>query len=38
MVCRLVVCGNYLKGAGWGPGDRSEAAQLYARGADILLA
>ena len=32
--CRLVVCGNYLKGAGRGPGDRSEAAQLYAGGAD----
>ena len=32
--CRLGVCGNYLKGAGRGPGDRSEAAQLYAGGAD----
>ena len=32
--CRLAVCGNYLKGAGRGPGDRSEAAQLYAGGAD----
>ena len=29
-----MVCGNYLKGAGRGPGDRSEAAQLYAGGAD----
>ena len=32
--CRLVVCGNCMKGAGRGPGDRSEAAQLYAGGAD----
>lgn len=32
--CRLIVCGNYLKGAGRGPSDRSETAQLYAGGAD----
>ena len=31
--CRLVVCGNYLSGAGAG-GAKQEAAQLYAGGAD----
>ena len=31
--CRLVVCGNYLNGAGAG-GAKQDAAQLYAGGAD----
>ena len=31
--CRLVVCGNYLSGAGAG-GAKQEVAQLYAGGAD----
>ena len=35
--CRLVVCGNYLKGAGRNAMDRSEAAQLYAGGARHYL-